>query len=63
MTSLTENAGKTTFYNIFIIINDEFNDLSKIILKSVAPFIFGTEQIKNSFSEMHGIVVVSIIFP
>jgi lipopolysaccharide biosynthesis glycosyltransferase len=35
MTSLTENAGKNTFYNIYTMINPEFTEENKNILKSV----------------------------
>ena len=35
MTSLCENAGKKTFYDIYVMINPEFSQQNKIVLKSV----------------------------
>ena len=35
MTSLVANAGENTFYEIYIIINNEFDEENKIVLKSV----------------------------
>ena len=35
MTSLAENAGKNTFYDIYVMINQEFTEQNKKILKSV----------------------------
>ena len=35
MTSLVENAAKTTFYSIYVLINEGFTNENKIILKSV----------------------------
>ena len=35
MTSLAENAGNNTFYNIYVLIDSNFSDVNKKILKSV----------------------------